>query len=104
MSKISDETRRELAARLLFRNYDLVDIVEPHLHQKGVDYLQSLAPVATGRMPLIDYKHDTKMTPYEALADLQKRRATAVLSAKDHTILNQLELYLLQNFIYPTVD
>ena len=99
IAQIHCPVRQELATRILFRNFEQAHLDAP-FQSIAEAYLRSVAPQGN-ISALFDYRGQQRTTPYKALAELEQHRQNPDLSASDHEILNGLEKYILDTFIYP---
>ena len=100
LARIQCPTRKKLAIRILFRNYDPSQLKNSIQSARDV-YLQTIAPQSDS-LALFDYKGTQRTTPYSALADLERLRQNPDLTIDEKGILNGLEKYILDTFIYPS--
>lgn len=83
--KIQDETVRELAVRLLCRNYQL--------DYRFPTYSAYREQIVAEERPLLDYRGRPRLTPMQALAEIEAARQTE-LAVSQRVILNDLERYI----------
>jgi len=95
VSQFQDVEMRQLASRLLCRNYP--DNLPTMLTKDFEDYMRRVNPKSEDEA-LRDHKNKKRTTPLDALTEIDKLRNEATLDSQQLELLNELENYLKQNF------
>jgi exodeoxyribonuclease-1 len=98
VSKFVDIDRRQLASRLLCRNYP--DDLPTMLTKDFEDYMRRVNPENEDEA-LFDHKYNKRSTPASALMEIDKLRQESELDNQQVELLDELENYIKQSFPNP---
>ena len=96
VSQFADPILRELALRLLCRNFNLI-----YRFPEYTTYRQKLQNEET---PLLDYRGRARLTPGKALTEVARLRQTENLEKNQRAILSDLEKYIRYQFGESALD
>ena len=86
---------RELAERVLFRNYP--EFSDEAVFEAFESYIAKVHPQGE-ETPLVDFRGSVRMTPMAALTEIDRVRAEVALDDEQRLLLEELEGYITSNF------
>jgi exodeoxyribonuclease-1 len=96
IKRFKDKGLRQLARRVLFRNFPECKSAGK-LHQDAGTFMEKVAPPA-GKPGLLDFRGQERRTPARALGEIKTLAATGDLNAEHRQLLASLKTYITDNF------